>query len=691
MGLAAQGVCPGHAGQIPGRPDKEIQTVRRKEKRGRTGILTLKSDEVMMMLKQTLTDTFGFDTFKPGQQAVIDKIAAGESAAAIFPTGAGKSLCYQLPALHEPGMTLVISPLLSLMKDQIDFLKMKNVAAAKLDSGMSPEEYRDTLEAARRGKLKILMIAVERFKNERFRTQLRQMNVSLLVVDEAHCISEWGHNFRPDYLKIPTYQKEFGIGKVLLLTATATAKVMDDMCEKFAISRKNLVQTGFYRQNLFLRLRPSPAKEKDAVLREVLSGKPAGSAIVYVTFQKTAENTAAMLTEHGFQAEPYHAGMKSEDRDAIQNRFMTGKIGIVVATIAFGMGIDKENIRKVIHYDLPKSMESYSQEIGRAGRDEAPSLCCMLADRSDVPALENFAYGDRPDAVGIKVVLEDIKASASRNYELRAFSLSRESDIRMLPLKTLLVYLEMENILSPRYTYFEQYPFQIRTPAQEIINNFEGERKTFVQTIFNHSENKKTWSYPDIEAIMAESRANRQRVLTAMEYFHENGWIEMQPKSAVEVFEILNHEFDMDATVERLAALFKRKEAKDVARIHAMIDNFEKNRCLAQSLSDYFGETLETPCGRCTTCLDKKPPVLPALELPSIEGYDCGELIEPLNKAAPSPPPVHMITRFLCGISSPHLVRCKAARLRGFGQLKQYPYKDVEKWVKRWLDGSRAG
>ncbi|MFO7990196.1 MAG: DEAD/DEAH box helicase [Desulfotignum sp.] len=196
------------------------------------------------MIEETLKRTFGFETFKTGQRQVIEKITAGKSAASIFPTGAGKSLCYQLPAILEPGMTLVVSPLLSLMKNQIDFLKSKHIPAAKLDSGMSVQDYRETLEAARTGQLKILMIAVERFKNERFRTQLRQMNVSLLVVDEAHCISEWGHNFRPDYLKIPLYQKEFGIKKALLLTATATPAVIDDMCEKFAVSRENVVKTG---------------------------------------------------------------------------------------------------------------------------------------------------------------------------------------------------------------------------------------------------------------------------------------------------------------------------------------------------------------------------------------------------------------------------------------------------------------
>ncbi|MGB5984922.1 MAG: DEAD/DEAH box helicase, partial [Desulfobacterales bacterium] len=248
------------------------------------------------MIQESLKTRFGFDTFKPGQAEVIDTIAGGQSAAAIFPTGAGKSLCYQLPALHEPGMTLVISPLLSLMKDQLEFLRARNIPAAKLDSGMPAEDYRGALAAARQGQLKILMIAVERFKNERFRTQLQQMDLSLLVVDEAHCISEWGHNFRPDYLKIPIFQTEFGIPKVLLLTATATPAVIDDMCAKFAIPPGNVVQTGFYRPNLALEIRPAARRARDQALMETLGAEPRGAAIVYTTLQKTAEEVARTLT-----------------------------------------------------------------------------------------------------------------------------------------------------------------------------------------------------------------------------------------------------------------------------------------------------------------------------------------------------------------------------------------------------------
>ena len=349
------------------------------------------------MLTQQLQKYFGFDTFLKGQEGVIRKVLARQSAAAIFPTGAGKSLCYQLPAMLLPGLTLVVSPLLSLMKDQLDFLLANNIPAARLDSTLGKNEYNAILESAKSGQLKILMIAVERFKNERFRSHLQKMDVTLLVVDEAHCISEWGHNFRPEYLKLPDYQTEFKIAQTLLLTATATAPVIDDMCAKFDILKQNVVVTGFYRDNLFLQITPTAASDKKNRLLQRIQEAPQEPTIVYVTLQKTAEEVAVFLRTHNINAHPYHAGMETEKREEIQNKFMEGTMACIVATIAFGMGIDKKDIRRIIHYDLPKSIENYSQEIGRSGRDGKPALCEVMANRDNIHVLENFIYGDTPE------------------------------------------------------------------------------------------------------------------------------------------------------------------------------------------------------------------------------------------------------------------------------------------------------
>ena len=327
----------------------------------------------------TLKQYFGFDAFRPGQEAVVSSVLAGRSAAAIFPTGSGKSLCYQVPALHLPHLTLVVSPLLALMQDQVKFLQSKNINAASIDSSVPAHEVQSILQGVRKGEIKILMIAVERLKNERFRRFISDIPISLMVVDEAHCISEWGHNFRPDYLKLPTYQQSFNIKQTLLLTATATPKVIEDMARKFRILPQDIQITGFYRPNLNLQVEGISEQNKLAFLQNWLFHKARfkpvfrnqirdkkdkdnhiAPTIVYVTLQQTAELVAKSLEQAGFHAVAYHAGLDSEKRRLIQTDFMAGYCEIIVATIAFGMGIDKSNIRNVIHYDLPKSIENYS-------------------------------------------------------------------------------------------------------------------------------------------------------------------------------------------------------------------------------------------------------------------------------------------------------------------------------------------
>jgi ATP-dependent DNA helicase RecQ len=622
---------------------------------------------------------FGFDGFLKGQKDVIETIIEGESAAAIFPTGAGKSLCYQLPAMHLPGITLVVSPLLSLMKDQIEFLKSKRIPAAKLDSGISRAEYQATLHEAVQNRLKILMVSVERFKNERFRNHLKRMNVSLLVVDEAHCISEWGHNFRPDYLKIPLYRKEFNIPQVLLLTATATPRVVKDMCEKFGISRDQVVVTGFFRENLHLRVASIPEDEKGDALKKALKAEPRGSSIVYVTLQKTAESVAEYLTSNGLDARAYHAGMKTDVREEIQNRFMSGDLTTVVATIAFGMGIDKRNIRKVIHFDLPKSIENYSQEIGRAGRDGLPSTCTLMGNRRNVPVLENFVYGDTPEISGIRHVLNAVKTNDGSMFEVRSNKLSTGSDIRLLPLKTLLVYLEMDGILKPRYTYFENYQFKMLKTEKEVLDVFSGERRRFVDTIFRHTRQAKVWSYPEINEIVEASGSDRSRVLAALEYFDEKGWIELHAKSAVEVFEILKPGFDVEKTTKRLSDLFRHKEATDIGRIEKMISLFESTGCLAINLSEHFGESIPEPCGNCSFCLTGAPSTFQTERLPDVTRSEVEKAVSELKELAGDEISDALAARFLCGISSPALVQLKAKNLRGFGMLEKYPYQEVKK------------
>jgi ATP-dependent DNA helicase RecQ len=636
------------------------------------------------MLKKLLQKYFGFDTFLKGQEDVIHKVLDHQSAAAIFPTGAGKSLCYQLPAMVLPGMTLVVSPLLSLMKDQLDFLQANNIPAARLDSTLAKNEYNAILESAKNGELKILMIAVERFKNERFRSHLQKMNVSLLVVDEAHCISEWGHNFRPEYLKLPAYQKEFGINQTLLLTATATTRVRDDMCAKFNILKDNVFVTGFYRDNLFLQITPTGNSEKKNQLRQRIQKTPQDPTIVYVTLQKTAEDVAAFLCANNINAHPYHAGMENENREQIQNKFMDGTLACIVATIAFGMGIDKKDIRRIIHYDLPKSIENYSQEIGRSGRDGRPALCEVLANRDSLHILENFVYGDTPEKNSILHLLRGIKENKGFVWEIKKTTLTNELNIRILPLKTLLVYLAMEEIIRPKFTYFEEYSFKYKTEPTTILNRFEGERKQFVTAVMNHCHTKKIWTAVDIPAILDSYDTDRQRILAALEYFEEKNWIDLQSRQAVDVYDILTQAFNIDEMAEKMYALFKKKERLEIQRIHNLVDFFESDACISKQLAGYFGEHLaKERCGHCSFCQSGKAVLQTTTELAPLSQFEFKTITAEFTQAVGEQFSEVNLTKFLCGIYTPVFTKLKIKRLPYFGILESYPFLEVKNWIAR--------
>ncbi|MGF1705379.1 RecQ family ATP-dependent DNA helicase [Enterovibrio baiacu] len=637
---------------------------------------------------KTLQDVFGFDGLRGGQQHVVENVLAGRSSAAIFPTGSGKSLCYQLPALHLPHLTLVISPLLALMKDQLDFLRGKGIAAASIDSSLTYDESREVMRSVKAGETKILMISVERLKNERFRQFISSVPISLLVVDEAHCISEWGHNFRPDYLKLPAYRAQLNIPQVLLLTATATPQVIDDMQNKFGIAQEDVVVTGFYRQNLDLNVFPCKEDEKSAALLHLIQTAPANQpTIVYVTLQQTAENVAAILSANGIAARAYHAGMASEDRQRIQNGFMRGDINCIVATIAFGMGVDKADIRSVIHYDLPKSIENYSQEIGRAGRDGQASVCSVLANRESVSVLENFVYGDTPDLHAIRAVINEIGATPSGNtWEVMLNRLSRESNVRQLPLKTLLVYLELAGIIEPQFSYFADYRFKMSVSVDHVLSQFDGERRQFVDAVFRASPKSRTWHTVDFEALWQGYHADRQRAVTALDYFADKGWIELESKQMTDVFRVLELGACQGDSAHLLSQeihqLFLSKEETEINRVHAMLSLFETNTCLSHRLASYFAdEHAPAQCGHCSVCRGN----VAVLPQPNVQGEIDLALLQrvtkPLVEAAAKEGltvSAEAMTRFLCGIATPLTGRLRAGKMEGFGKFAKYPFEEVK-------------
>ncbi|MGO2453388.1 RecQ family ATP-dependent DNA helicase [Pseudomonas taetrolens] len=642
-------------------------------------------------MHNTLEQVFGYPQFRAGQEAAISAVLDGRSAAAIFPTGSGKSLCYQLPALLLPHLTLVVSPLLALMQDQLAFLQRHGIAAASIDSAQSREDASAVMARAKAGELKILMISVERLKNERFRNFLQQVPISLLVVDEAHCISEWGHNFRPDYLKLPDYQRQFNIPQALLLTATATPNVIADMQAKFSIAESDVVTTGFYRANLDLWVEPVSGAAKRERLVQWMGERSGQPSIVYVTLQKTAEQIAYHLNQHGISANAYHAGLPHDQREGIQRQFMSGQLNCIVATIAFGMGIDKSDIRNVVHFDLPKSIENYSQEIGRAGRDGQPSECLVLANRDSLNVLENFVYGDTPELQGIRCVLDELRAAIPEGqWEFMLLPLSDQSNIRQLPLKTLLVQLELRGLIAPRYAYFAEYRFKFLIDPEVLLARFEGERQQFVSAIIQTSSRARTWATVNFDALYAQHQADRNRVVKALDYFQEKGWIELESKQMTEVYSVLVSDFDPQALSQELHRYFTAHEHGEIVRIHAMLALFASDTCLSYRLAQYFGdEQAPQLCGHCSVCAGQvaqlpEPPALLPLVDKNVAAL-CGDFIHRHQAFVGSYPPAERLTRFLCGISVPLFTKMKARAIPGFAALENYPYADVREWAAKEL------
>jgi ATP-dependent DNA helicase RecQ len=632
---------------------------------------------------ELLTRYFGFREFRPGQRQVIEALLAGRSALAVFPTGGGKSLCYQLPALALEGVTLVVSPLIALMKDQIDFLRGRGVEAARLDSSLSFEETREVGARLDAGTLKLLYVAPERFNNERFLLQLRRTRIALFAVDEAHCISEWGHNFRPDYLKLAGIAGELGAERVLALTATATPTVAQDICSAFSIPEEAAVVTGFYRPNLKLQTTPVQAQARDRLLLQRLESRPPGPTIVYVTLQKTAERVAEALRQAGLQARPYHAGMETAQREEVQDWWTASDRAIVVATLAFGMGIDKADVRYVYHYNLPKSLESYSQEIGRAGRDDASSLVELLACPDDVPVLENFAYGDTPTETALRGLMTELFSEAPE-MSLNLYELSGRHDLRLLVLRTALTYLELMGLFRQGTPFYAGYELRPLLPVDEIIAQFKGEPARFVADLFAAAKKGRTWYALDPDAAASGLGQERRRVVRALEYLAEHGWAELRSGDLRHRYTRLR-ETDVEALVRELFHRFLSREERETRRLAQVLDLVTHDGCQTNALVAYFGEERASPCGHCTYCRTGKPQTLPpsAVLPPLPDGLDVSAfqaLREAHTEALGEP---RQAARFLCGLSSPALTRQKLSRHPLFGALEERRFPEVLDWCGR--------
>jgi ATP-dependent DNA helicase RecQ len=341
----------------------------------------------LMGTEEVLRDVFGLPGFRPGQAQVVDSVLSGRHTVAVMPTGAGKSLCYQFPAVVSGGTALIVSPLIALMKDQVDSMTARGVPAAAISSALSPSEVNQALFDMAEGRLRLVYVAPERFRSPRFLSALARIRdrLSLFAVDEAHCISQWGHDFRPDYLRLGEAIAELRPPRLLAVTATATPEVRRDLASRLGMKDPLFLVRGFDRPNLHFAVeRVSGSKDKLARLRERVRARGGGVALVYAATRKNAEAYAQELQSAGMSVAVYHAGLESNSRAAVQDRFMSGKLDAIVATNAFGMGVDKANVRLVVHGDLPRSPEAYYQEAGRAGRDGHKAECVVLFSPSDV-------------------------------------------------------------------------------------------------------------------------------------------------------------------------------------------------------------------------------------------------------------------------------------------------------------------
>jgi len=599
----------------------------------------------------------------------------GRSALAVFPTGGGKSLCYQLPAVLLDGLTLVVSPLIALMRDQVDTLTRRGIPAARLDSTLDTDQLRDVYARLDAGELKLLYVAPERFGNELFRNRLKRLFVAIVAIDEAHCISEWGHNFRPDYLKLALMCRRMKVPRVLCLTATATPKVARDIRKAFRIGRADHAQLSFHRPNLDLRVTPCTQSERKPLLLERLR-EVDGAAVVYVTRQETAEEVATYLAKNGIQAQAYHAGLPADFRASVQNRFMAGETRVIVATIAFGMGIDKSNIRAVFHYNLPKSLENHTQEIGRAGRDGEYARCEMLACGEDLTVLENFIYADAPSSRALGNLIDRLLRLGSV-FDVSPYELSTICDIRPGVVATVVTYLEIDGVLDATGTFYSTYRLRLLQPLEKIFAGRAAKERKLMQQILDSGEKKRGWLYIYPSILTEKIGVPREKIVSTLNSLQTAGDIILSVWGVRQGYRLRKDPGDLGALTSALAEKFRTREAADLGRLRQVLGLSAHRGCLTGYLTKHFGEALEAPCGHCDRCRGRAATVIKRPKIRRIQDEEIAAvrtLMDEKHAALGTP---RQLARFLCGMASPAATRARLTRNAAFGMLADLPFAEV--------------
>ncbi|KAL6309884.1 ATP-dependent DNA helicase [Sparassis latifolia] len=609
-----------------------------------------------------LKKTFGFSSFRLQQEAVIHRLLVeNENALVLFPTGGGKSLTYQVPALCMEGLTLVISPLIALMKDQVDALVRRGVKAANLDSTLTADRAAWVKGEVLSGAMKILYVAPERLNNESFITMMKRVKISLLAVDESHCISQWGASFRPEYLKIARFAEEMDVERVLCLTATATKGVSDDICKSFYINPvAGVFRTPVYRPNLSFRVEiASTLDEKLDRLIPVLKSRT-GPAIVYVTLQKHAQEAADHLRPHGLEPMVYHAGLPPEERERVQYEFMDSEKGIVCATIAFGMGIDKADIRQVIHLHMPKTLENYSQEVGRAGRDGLESTCIMFLSAADIPVLEGFARGDTCARKDLEIWLQEValrQRAVDGTIDFNHYEQSRLYDIRQNVLNLCYAQLELDYSYIRAVTpFYSIYDITARTPAG--WNKVLADNSPIGKAIRNQWTLKGTGHSVDMVLTAQCSKFDRAELAKHVTGWELDGHISCKPSGVRARYMINNPLPTSTDEIKSLAdKMFQRmldREEEAVQKLRQVTHFATNDDCLAHALASYFGDEDAVDggmCGKCCFCTSGA-----GLEFnPLAEASPDPRQIQAILGACPERDDPRLLARMAFGITSPRL------------------------------------
>ena len=565
----------------------------------------------MELTRNILQQYWGYPSFRPMQENIVDAVVNGNDTLALLPTGGGKSICFQVPALAMDGVCIVITPLISLMKDQVMHLKKIGIAAAAIFSGMHHNEIEIIYNQAAFGMLKFLYVSPERLMTDAFIEALKKMNVNMLAVDESHCISQWGYDFRPPYLKIAEIRKYIPHAPVLALTATATPQVVEDIQYRLGFNKNNVFQTSYERKNVTYNV--IHEADKFGLMYRLFKKMDKGSGIVYVRSRKRTKIIADWLQSVGISASFYHAGLDAKLRDYRQQLWMDGKIRVIVATNAFGMGIDKPDVRLVIHLDLPDSLEAYFQEAGRAGRDLQPSEAFLLVSDTDVNKLQENIQSSYPDLNRIKMIYDaignylqiPIGAGLDQRYDFDINDFAQCYNLSLLEVYNAIKLMEREGFLITSEAL--NTPTKIHIIAsREDLYRFQIEYKEF-DTIIKYLLRNTPGVLSDLVNIREEQISQKtgmpvdkiSRQLSQLERLNFMTYI---PRSDRPNIQLLTER--MDSKHFHLSdEVYKNRKDDAAKRAQAVIDFVNNDKvCRSVQLLRYFGEDIKKSCGKCDVC-----------------------------------------------------------------------------------------